>query len=124
MGEVGDNVGLLLRGVRREAVVRGQVVAVRGTATAHSSFEGLVYFLPDAGRLTRAEFYFRTIDVLGAMTFPAVGSTSETTAVAVGLSQPVAMDEGLTFAVRHEGRTVGFGLVTRVHQATGSASTP
>jgi len=124
-GEAGDNVGLLLRGLRREDVERGQCVVAPGAYTPHTTFEGSVYVLSkdEGGRHTpffndyRPQFYFRTTDVTGIvkladgveMVMP--GDNCEMT---VELIQPVAMDEGLRFAIREGGRTVGAGRVTKI----------
>ena len=124
-GEAGDNVGLLLRGVKREDVERGQCVCAPGAYTPHTNFEGSVYVLSkdEGGRHTpffndyRPQFYFRTTDVTGVvklaedteMVMP--GDNCDMT---VELIQPVAMDEGLRFAIREGGRTVGAGRVTKI----------
>lgn len=124
-GQAGDNVGLLLRGVKREDVERGQVVTKPGTTTPHTEFEGQVYILSkdEGGRHTpffnnyRPQFYFRTTDVTGVVTLPEgteMVMPGDNTNIAVKLIQPVAMDEGLRFAIREGGRTVGAGRVTKI----------
>ena len=124
-GEAGDNVGLLLRGVKREDVERGQCVCAPGAYTPHTSFEGSVYVLSkdEGGRHTpffndyRPQFYFRTTDVTGVVKL-AEGTEmvmpGDNCEMSVELIQPVAMDEGLRFAIREGGRTVGAGRVTRI----------
>ena len=124
-GQAGDNVGLLLRGIKREAVERGQVVTKPGTTTPHTEFEGQVYILSkdEGGRHTpffnnyRPQFYFRTTDVTGAVAVPEgteMVMPGDNTVINVKLIQPVAMDEGLRFAIREGGRTVGAGRVTKI----------
>jgi elongation factor Tu len=124
-GQAGDNVGLLLRGIKREDVERGQVVVKPGTTTPHTDFEGSVYILSkdEGGRHTpffnnyRPQFYFRTTDVTGVVTLPEgteMVMPGDNTDIAVKLIQPVAMDEGLRFAIREGGRTVGAGRVTKI----------
>lgn len=124
-GQAGDNVGLLLRGVKREDVERGQVVTKPGTTTPHTEFEGQVYILSkdEGGRHTpffnnyRPQFYFRTTDVTGVVTLPEgteMVMPGDNTSISVKLIQPVAMDEGLRFAIREGGRTVGAGRVTKI----------
>lgn len=124
-GQAGDNVGLLLRGVKREDVERGQVVTKPGTTTPHTEFEGQVYILSkdEGGRHTpffnnyRPQFYFRTTDVTGVVTLPEgteMVMPGDHTNISVKLIQPVAMDEGLRFAIREGGRTVGAGRVTKI----------
>ena len=124
-GEAGDNVGLLLRGIKREDVERGQVVIKPGTTTPHTEFEAQVYILAkdEGGRHTpffnnyRPQFYFRTTDVTGVVTLPEgtemvmPGDNSE---MSVQLIQPIAMEENLKFAIREGGRTVGAGRVTKI----------
>jgi elongation factor Tu len=125
-GEAGDNAGLLLRGVEKEEVERGMVVAAPGTVTPHKNFECEVYVLSkeEGGRHTpffegyRPQFYFRTTDVTGdieleegvEMVMPGDNATFE-----VSLIQPVALEEGLRFAIREGGHTVGAGVVTAIH---------
>ena len=124
-GRAGDNVGILLRGTKREQVERGQVLAKTGSITPHTKFESEVYILgkEEGGRHTpffngyRPQFYFRTTDVTGAVELPKkvemvmpgdnVGMTTE-------LIAPIAMEEGLRFAIREGGRTVGAGVVSKI----------
>ncbi|WP_028646517.1 elongation factor Tu [Nocardiopsis sp. CNT312] len=124
-GQAGDNVGLLLRGIKREDVERGQVVIKPGTTTPHTEFEGQVVILSkdEGGRHTpffnnyRPQFYFRTTDVTGVVTLPEgteMVMPGDNTAMSVVLIQPVAMEEGLKFAIREGGRTVGAGRVTKI----------
>ncbi|GAB2645486.1 elongation factor Tu [Nocardia goodfellowii] len=124
-GQAGDAVGLLLRGVKREDVERGQVVVKPGTTTPHTEFEAQVYILGKAegGRHTpffnnyRPQFYFRTTDVTGVVTLPKdieMVMPGDNTEMTVKLIQPIAMDEGLRFAIREGGRTVGAGRVTKI----------
>jgi elongation factor Tu len=126
-GQAGDNIGCLLRGVKREEIERGQVLAKPGSITPHTKFEAQVYVLSkeEGGRHTpffkgyRPQFYFRTTDVTGVvelqegveMVMP--GDNAEMT---VELIQPIAMDEGLRFAIREGGRTVGAGAVTKIEK--------
>lgn len=123
----GENVGLLLRGVKREDVERGMVVIKPGSATPHTEFEATVYILPkeDGGRHTpffqnyRPQFYFRTTDVTGVVTLPEgteMVMPGDNTTMTVKLIQPVAMEENLKFAIREGGRTVGAGRVTKIIQ--------
>ncbi|MBB1021583.1 elongation factor Tu [Dietzia sp. HMSC21D01] len=124
-GEAGDNVGLLVRGLKREDVERGQVVIKPGAYTPHTTFEGQAYILSkdEGGRHTpffnnyRPQFYFRTTDVTGVVTLPEgteMVMPGDNTEMSVELIQPVAMDEGLRFAIREGGRTVGAGQVTKI----------
>ncbi len=124
-GQAGDNVGLLVRGIKREDVERGQVVVKPGTTTPHTEFEGSVYILSkdEGGRHTpffnnyRPQFYFRTTDVTGVVTLPEgteMVMPGDNTDILVKLIQPVAMDEGLRFAIREGGRTVGAGRVVKI----------
>ncbi|WP_010541167.1 elongation factor Tu [Dietzia alimentaria] len=124
-GEAGDNVGLLVRGLKREDVERGQVVVKPGAYTPHTSFEGQAYILSkdEGGRHTpffnnyRPQFYFRTTDVTGVVTLPEgteMVMPGDNTEMSVELIQPVAMDEGLRFAIREGGRTVGAGQVSKI----------
>lgn len=126
-GQAGDNVGLLVRGIKREDVERGQVVVKPGTTTPHTDFEGRVYILSkdEGGRHTpffnnyRPQFYFRTTDVTGVVTLPEgteMVMPGDNTDITVALIQPVAMDEGLRFAIREGGRTVGAGQVTKINK--------
>jgi elongation factor Tu len=124
-GQAGDNVGLLLRGIKREDVERGQVVVKPGSITPHTNFEGSVYILSkdEGGRHTpffnnyRPQFYFRTTDVTGVVTLPSgteMVMPGDNTEMTVELIQPIAMEEGLRFAIREGGRTVGAGRVTKI----------
>ncbi|WP_153505501.1 elongation factor Tu [Cumulibacter manganitolerans] len=124
-GEAGDNVGLLLRGTKREDVERGMVVVKPGSITPHTEFEGNVYILgkDEGGRHTpffnnyRPQFYFRTTDVTGVVTLPEgteMVMPGDNTEMTVKLIQPIAMEEGLRFAIREGGRTVGAGRVTKI----------
>ncbi|GAA4904092.1 elongation factor Tu [Streptomonospora salina] len=124
-GQAGDNVGLLLRGTKREDVERGQVIIKPGTTTPHTEFEAQVVILSkdEGGRHTpffnnyRPQFYFRTTDVTGVVTLPEgtdMVMPGDNTEMTVQLIQPVAMEEGLRFAVREGGRTVGAGRVTKI----------
>ena len=126
-GQAGENVGLLIRGIKREDVERGQVVVKPGTTTPHTNFDANVYILSkdEGGRHTpffnnyRPQFYFRTTDVTGVVTLPEgteMVMPGDNTEMAVELIQPVAMDEGLRFAIREGGRTVGAGRVTKINQ--------
>ena len=124
-GQAGDNVGVLLRGTKKDEVERGQVLAAPGSITPHTKFDAQVYILSkdEGGRHTpffnnyRPQFYFRTTDVTGAVELP--GGTEmvmpgDNTEMTVELIQPIAMDEGLRFAIREGGRTVGAGRVTKI----------
>jgi len=124
-GQAGENVGLLLRGTKREDVERGMVLAKPGTTTPHTNFEASVYILSkdEGGRHTpffnnyRPQFYFRTTDVTGVVTLPEgteMVMPGDNTEMTVELIQPIAMDQGLRFAIREGGRTVGAGVVTKV----------
>src|SRR3984893_611221 len=124
-GQAGDNAGLLLRGIKREEVERGQVVIKPGTNTPHTEFEGQVYILSkdEGGRHTpffnnyRPQFYFRTTDVTGVVNLPEgteMVMPGDRTDMRVDLIQPIAMEEGLRFAIREGGRTVGSGIVTKI----------
>ncbi|MEV0174277.1 elongation factor Tu [Streptomyces sp. NPDC050803] len=124
-GRAGENVGLLLRGVKREDVERGQVVIKPGSVTPHKEFEARAYILSkdEGGRHTpffdnyRPQFYFRTTDVTGVVTLPKgteMVMPGDNTTMFVQLIQPIAMEEGLKFAIREGGRTVGAGQVTRI----------
>jgi elongation factor Tu len=124
-GQAGDNVGLLIRGVKREDVERGQVVVKPGTTTPHTEFEGSVYILSkeEGGRHKpfftnyRPQFYFRTTDVTGVVTLPDgtdMVMPGDNVDINVKLIQPVAMDDGLRFAIREGGKTVGAGRVTKI----------
>jgi elongation factor Tu len=123
--EAGENVGLLLRGTKREEVERGQVVVKPGSITPHTEFEGQVYILAkdEGGRHNpfygnyRPQFYFRTTDVTGVITLPEgteMVMPGDNTEITVQLIQPIAMEEGLGFAIREGGRTVGSGKVIKI----------
>ncbi|MFY9304160.1 MAG: elongation factor Tu [Rhodoluna sp.] len=123
--EAGENVGLLLRGTKREDVERGQVVCKSGSITPHTGFDANVYILSkdEGGRHNpfyanyRPQFYFRTTDVTGVITLPSgteMVMPGDTTEMSVELIQPIAMEEGLRFAIREGGRTVGAGTVTKI----------
>mgnify|MGYP002653867043 FL=1 len=124
-GQAGDNVGVLLRGTKREEVERGQVLAKPGTITPHTKFKAEVYVLSkeEGGRHTpffanyRPQFYFRTTDVTGAVTLEEgveMVMPGENVAITVELIAPIAMEEGLRFAIREGGRTVGAGVVAKI----------
>jgi elongation factor Tu len=121
----GENVGLLLRGTKREDVERGQVIVKPGSITPHKNFEGQVYILSkdEGGRHNpfysnyRPQFYFRTTDVTGVITLPEgteMVMPGDNTDMSVELIQPIAMEEGLRFAIREGGRTVGAGRVVKI----------
>ncbi len=121
----GENCGLLLRGTKREDVERGQVVVAPGSVTPHTDFEGTAYILSkeEGGRHNpfytnyRPQFYFRTTDVTGVISLPSgteMVMPGDTTDMTVELIQPIAMEEGLSFAIREGGRTVGAGTVTKI----------
>jgi elongation factor Tu len=124
-GRAGDNVGVLLRGTKREEVERGQVLAKPGSITPHTNFECEVYVLTkeEGGRHTpffkgyRPQFYFRTTDVTGTIELPAgteMVMPGDNTKMTVELISPIAMEEGLRFAIREAGKTVGSGVVSKV----------
>ena len=124
-GRAGENIGVLLRGIKREEVERGQVLAVPGSITPHTQFEAEVYVLSkdEGGRHTpffkgyRPQFYFRTTDVTGTVDLPEnteMVMPGDNVNMAVGLISPIAMDEGQRFAIREGGRTVGAGVVTKI----------
>src|ERR671930_260944 len=124
-GQAGDNIGALLRGVKREDIERGQVLCKPGSITPHKKFKAEVYVLKkeEGGRHTpffngyRPQFYFRTTDVTGSVTLPEGGEMvmpGDNTEMTVELIAPIAMEEGLRFAIREGGRTVGAGRVTKV----------
>jgi elongation factor Tu len=126
-GQAGDNIGLLLRGVGRDEIQRGQVVAAPGSITPHTKFTGQVYVLSkeEGGRHTpfftgyRPQFYFRTTDVTGTVTLPEgveMVMPGDNTEMEVELITPIAMDEGLRFAIREGGRTVGAGRVIKIEK--------
>jgi len=124
-GQAGDNIGALLRGVDKEEVQRGQVLAAPGSITPHTEFEAQVYVLSkeEGGRHKpfftnyRPQFYFRTTDITGTITLPEgteMCMPGDNTEMHVELINPIAMDEGLRFAIREGGRTVGAGSVTKI----------
>ncbi|GLR14072.1 MULTISPECIES: elongation factor Tu [Chitinimonas] len=124
-GQAGDNIGALLRGTKREDVERGQVLAKPGSITPHTKFSGSVYVLSkdEGGRHTpffngyRPQFYFRTTDVTGAVELPAgteMVMPGDNVEVVVALIAPIAMEQGLRFAIREGGRTVGAGVVAKI----------
>ncbi len=124
-GRAGENCGVLLRGTKREEVQRGQVLAKPGSITPHTAFEGEVYVLSkdEGGRHTpffkgyRPQFYFRTTDVTGACELPEgveMVMPGDNIQMSVTLIHPIAMDEGLRFAIREGGRTVGAGVVSKI----------
>jgi elongation factor Tu len=124
-GQAGDNVGVLLRGTKREEVERGQVLSKPGSITPHTEFTCEVYILSkeEGGRHTpffpgyRPQFYFRTTDVTGSCVLPEgteMVMPGDNIAMTVTLIQPIAMEEGLRFAIREGGRTVGAGVVAKV----------
>ena len=124
-GQAGDNVGVLLRGTKREDVERGQVLAKPGSITPHTGFEAEIYVLgkDEGGRHTpffnnyRPQFYFRTTDVTGAVSLPAdkeMVMPGDNVSISVELIAPIAMEEGLRFAIREGGRTVGAGVVAKI----------
>jgi len=126
-GQAGDNVGLLIRGIKREEVERGQVICKPGSITPHTDFEAQVYILSkdEGGRHTpffnnyRPQFYFRTTDVTGVVTLPSgteMVMPGDNTEMTVALIQPIAMEEGLRFAIREGGRTVGAGRVVKINK--------
>jgi len=124
-GQAGDNVGILLRGIEREDIERGQVLAKPGTITPHTEFDSEVYILTkeEGGRHTpffkgyKPQFYFRTTDVTGEVELPAdkeMVMPGDTVTFKVKLLQPIAMEQGVRFAIREGGRTVGAGVVTKI----------
>jgi len=126
-GRAGDNVGLLLRGVDKDEIQRGMVLAKPGTVTPHTKFDAEVYVLTkdEGGRHTpffkgyRPQFYFRTTDVTGSVELPEgveMVMPGDNTKMDITLITPIAMEEGLRFAVREGGRTVGAGVVTKIHE--------
>jgi elongation factor Tu len=126
-GEAGDNIGALLRGTKKDDVERGQVLCKPGTITPHTNFDAQVYILSkdEGGRHTpffnnyRPQFYFRTTDVTGTVQLPEgteMVMPGDNTEMVVELIQPIAMEEGLRFAIREGGRTVGAGRVTKIHK--------
>jgi elongation factor Tu len=126
-GQAGDNVGCLLRGTKREEIERGQVLCKPGSITPHTKFKAEVYVLKkeEGGRHTpfftgyRPQFYFRTTDVTGVANLPEgveMVMPGDNVAMEIELIQPIAMDQGLRFAIREGGRTVGSGVVTEIIQ--------
>jgi elongation factor Tu len=126
-GQAGDNVGCLLRGIKREEIERGQVLCKPGSITPHTKFKAEVYVLKkeEGGRHTpffngyRPQFYFRTTDVTGVANLPSgteMVMPGDNIQMEVELIQPIAMDAGLRFAIREGGRTVGSGVVTEIVQ--------
>jgi elongation factor Tu len=124
-GQAGDNAGLLLRGLKRDDVERGQVLAKPGSITPHTDFEAEIYVLSkdEGGRHTpffsnyRPQFYFRTTDVTGAIALPEgteMVMPGDNVKITVTLIHPIAMSEGLRFAIREGGRTVGAGVVAKI----------
>jgi elongation factor Tu len=124
-GQAGDNIGALLRGTKKEEVERGQVLCKPGSITPHTEFEGEVYVLTkeEGGRHKpffgnyRPQFFFRTTDVTGTISLPEgteMCMPGDNTQMTVELINPIAMDEGLRFAIREGGRTVGAGRVTKI----------
>ena len=124
-GRAGENIGVLLRGLKRDEVERGQVLAVPGSITPHTKFSASVYVLTkeEGGRHSpfftnyRPQFYFRTTDVTGKVEMPdpdAMVMPGDNVEFEVSLISPIAMDEGLRFAIREGGRTVGSGIVTKI----------
>ena len=124
-GQAGDNAGILLRGIEREQIERGQVIAKPGSITPHTEFEAEVYILKkeEGGRHTpfskgyKPQFYFRTTDVTGEVELPAdkeMVMPGDTITFVVKLLAPIAMEQGLNFAIREGGRTVGAGVVTKI----------
>ncbi len=126
-GQAGDNVGILLRGIERDDIERGQVLAKPGSITPHTEFDAEVYILTkeEGGRHTpffkgyKPQFYFRTTDVTGEVELPAdkeMVMPGDTVTFKVTLLAPIAMDQGLNFAIREGGRTVGAGVVTKINK--------
>ncbi|MDO9372132.1 MAG: EF-Tu/IF-2/RF-3 family GTPase, partial [Gammaproteobacteria bacterium] len=124
-GQAGDNVGVLLRGTKREEVERGQVLCKPGSIKPHTKFEAEVYILSkeEGGRHTpffngyRPQFYFRTTDVTGACDLPTgieMVMPGDNVKMTIALIAPIAMEEGLRFAIREGGRTVGAGVVAKI----------
>jgi elongation factor Tu len=124
-GRAGDNIGVLLRGTKKEDVERGQVLAKPGSITPHTNFQAQVYVLnkDEGGRHTpffvnyRPQFYFRTTDITGSIALPEgveMVMPGDNTEMTVELIAPIAMEEGLRFAIREGGRTVGAGRVTKI----------
>jgi elongation factor Tu len=126
-GQAGDNVGLLLRGIKKEDVERGQVVAKPGSITPHKKFKAEIYVLTkeEGGRHTpffnnyRPQFYFRTTDVTGTIVLPKgreMVMPGDNVSIDCELITPIAMDKGLKFAIREGGRTVGSGVVAEISE--------
>ena len=126
-GQAGDHVGVLLRGTKREEVQRGQVLAKPGSIKPHTKFSAEIYVLSkdEGGRHTpffngyRPQFYFRTTDVTGSIELPAgteMVMPGDNVSIKVSLIAPIAMDEGLRFAIREGGRTVGAGVVAKIEE--------
>jgi elongation factor Tu len=126
-GRAGDNIGVLLRGIKKEDVERGQVLAKPGSITPHTNFQAQVYVLTkdEGGRHTpffanyRPQFYFRTTDITGSIALPEgveMVMPGDNTEMTVELIAPIAMEEGLRFAIREGGRTVGAGRVTKINK--------
>jgi len=124
-GQAGDNVGLLLRGMEKERVERGMVLAAPGSVTPHTNFKGQVYVLTkeEGGRHTpfftgyRPQFYFRTTDVTGVLTLPdgiEMIMPGDNVKISGELITPIAMNDGLRFAIREGGRTIGAGVVSKI----------
>ena len=124
-GQAGDNVGILLRGVKKDDLERGQVIVKPGTVTPHTKFEAEIYVLSkeEGGRHSpffagyRPQFYFRTTDVTGSVTLPEgveMVMPGDNVKITVELISPIAMTEGLRFAIREGGRTVGAGVVGKI----------
>jgi len=124
-GEAGDNVGLLLRGVGKEEIERGMILAKPGSVHPHTKFDAEIYVLTkdEGGRHTpffkgyRPQFYFRTTDVTGNVEMPEgveMVMPGDNTKMSIELIAPIAMEEGLRFAIREGGRTVGAGVVTKI----------
>jgi elongation factor Tu len=124
-GQAGDNAGLLLRGIEREQIERGQVIVKPGSLTPHTEFDAEVYILKkeEGGRHTpfskgyKPQFYFRTTDVTGEVELPAdkeLVIPGDTVTFSVKLLAPIAMEQGLNFAIREGGKTVGAGVVTKI----------
>ncbi|MBQ4486038.1 MAG: elongation factor Tu, partial [Oscillospiraceae bacterium] len=124
--EAGDNIGALLRGIQRTDIERGQVLCKPGSVNPHTKFSGQVYVLSkdEGGRHTpffnnyRPQFYFRTTDVTGVITLPAdkeMCMPGDNVEISVELITPIAIEEGLRFAIREGGRTVGSGVVSKIN---------
>lgn len=127
VGEAGDNVGILLRGIGREDIERGQVIAKPGSITPHTKFKGEVYILSkeEGGRHTpfftnyRPQFYFRTTDVTGVIDLPSgteMVMPGDNVTIDVELIAPIAVEVGTKFSIREGGRTVGAGVITEIEK--------